>query len=272
MAIRGILLDVDGTLVLSNDAQAQAWVEAFKAHDRDVPFDKVRPLIGMGGDKVVPELAPGLSGEDGEGKKIADTRKELMMTQFGPTLRPAPGSRAFVERAQQEGLTLVVASSATTEELETLLKVARVDDLLHERTTMDDAGQSKPAPDIVAVALEKSGVPAGEAVMIGDSPYDIASAAQVGVGTIALRGLLRRRSQGGVGYLRRPGRPARALRHIALARGVAAGGGGGARGNDAGPGGGRGITNALTRARARSRRRCSARGGAARARSEPERS
>jgi len=187
MAIRGILLDVDGTLVLSNDAQAQAWVEAFKAHDRDVPFDKVRPLIGMGGDKVVPELAPGLSGEDGEGKKIADTRKELMMTQFGPTLRPAPGSRAFVERAQQEGLTLVVASSATTEELETLLKVARVDDLLHERTTMDDAGQSKPAPDIVAVALEKSGMPAGEAVMIGDSPYDIASAAQVGVGTIALR-------------------------------------------------------------------------------------
>ena len=187
MAIRGILLDVDGTLVLSNDAQAQAWVEAFKAHDRDVPFDKVRPLIGMGGDKVVPELAPGLSGEDGEGKKIADTRKELMMTQFGPTLRPAPGSRAFVERAQQEGLTLVVASSATTEELETLLTVARVDDLLHERTTMDDAGQSKPAPDIVAVALEKSGVPAGEAVMIGDSPYDIASAAQVGVGTIALR-------------------------------------------------------------------------------------
>jgi len=187
MAIRGILLDVDGTLLLSNDAQAQAWVEAFKAHDRDVPFDKVRPLIGMSGDKVVPELAPGLSGEDGEGKKIADTRKELMMTQFGPTLRPAPGSRAFVERAQQEGLTLVVASSATTEELETLLTVARVDDLLHERTTMDDAGQSKPAPDIVAVALEKSGVPAGEAVMIGDSPYDIASAAQVGVGTIALR-------------------------------------------------------------------------------------
>jgi len=187
MAIRGILLDVDGTLVLSNDAQAQAWVEAFKAHDRDVPFDKVRPLIGMGGDKVVPELAPGLSGEDGEGKKIADTRKELMMTQFGPTLRPAPGSRAFVERAQQEGLMLVVASSATTEELETLLTVARVDDLLHARTTMDDAGQSKPAPDIVAVALEKSGVPAGEAVMIGDSPYDIASAAQVGVGTIALR-------------------------------------------------------------------------------------
>ncbi len=185
--MRGILLDVDGTLVLSNDAQARAWVEAFKAHGHDVPFETVRPLIGMGGDKVVPELAPGLSGEEGEGKEIADTRKKLMMDTFGPTLTPAPGSRAFVERAQQEGLTIVVASSATAVELEMLLAVARVDDLLRERTTMDDAGQSKPAPDIVAVALEKSGVPATEAVMIGDSPYDITSAEKIGVGTIALR-------------------------------------------------------------------------------------
>ncbi len=187
MAIRGILLDVDGTLVLSNDAQARAWVEAFKAHGRDVPIETVRPLIGMGGDKVVPELAPGLSGKEGAGKEIADTRKDLMMETFGPTLTPAPGSRAFVEHARRAGLTLVVASSASAAELETLLKVARVDDLLPERTTMDDAEQSKPAPDIVAVALEKSGVPAGEAVMIGDSPYDIASAEKIGVGTIALR-------------------------------------------------------------------------------------
>ncbi len=187
MAIRGMLLDVDRTLVLSNDAQARAWVEAFTAHGRDVPLETVRPLIGMGGDKVVPELAPGLNAEDGEGKEIADTRKEVMLETFGPTLQPAPGSRALVQRAQQEGLTIVVASSASSEELETLLTVARVDDLLPARTTMDDAGQSKPAPDIVAVALTKIGLPADAVVMVGDSPYDIASAAQVGVGTIALR-------------------------------------------------------------------------------------
>jgi len=178
---------VDGTLVLSNDAQARAWVEAFTAHGRDVPFETVRPLIGMGGDKVVPELAPGLNDKDGEGKEVADTRKEMMMTKLGPTLKPTDGGRAFVEHAQRAGLTLVVASSASAAELETLLKVARVDDLLTERTTMDDAGESKPAPDIVAVALKKSGVPANEVVMIGDSPYDIASAEKIGVGTIALR-------------------------------------------------------------------------------------
>ncbi len=178
---------MDGTLVLSNDAQARAWVEAFKVHGRDVPLEKVRPLIGMGGDKVVPELAPGLNAEDGVGKEIADTRKEVMLETFGPTLQPAPGSRELVRHAQQEGLAIVVASSASSEELETLLTVARVDDLLPARTTMDDAGQSKPAPDIVAVALTKIGLSADAVVMVGDSPYDIASAAQVGVGTIALR-------------------------------------------------------------------------------------
>ena len=95
MAIRGMLLDVDGTLVLSNDAQAQAWVDAFTAHGRDVPLETVRPLIGMGGDKVVPELAPGLNDKDGDGKEIADARKKLMLEKFGPTLQPAPVARAF---------------------------------------------------------------------------------------------------------------------------------------------------------------------------------
>jgi len=187
MAIRGILLDVDGTLVLSNDAQARAWVEAFTAHGHDVPLEKVRPLIGMGGDKVVPDLAPGLNAKEGTGKEIADARKKLMLETFGPTLQPAPGSRELVQRARQEGLAIVVASSASSEELEMLLNVARVDDLLRERTTMDDAGESKPAPDIVSVALTKSGLGADEVVMIGDSPYDIESAEKIGVGTIALR-------------------------------------------------------------------------------------
>lgn len=187
MAIRGALLDVDGTLVLSNDGQAQAWVEAFGAYGYDAPYDKVRPMVGMGGDKIIPYFAPGLNDEEGVGKSIADKRKELVLTTFGPAFQSANGSRELVQRMRQEGLTLIVASSASTQELELLLKVARVDDLLPERTTKDDAGESKPAPDIVSVALKKIGRPVGEVVMIGDAPYDIESAEKIGVGTIAVR-------------------------------------------------------------------------------------
>jgi beta-phosphoglucomutase-like phosphatase (HAD superfamily) len=39
-AVCGVLLDVDGTLVDSNDAQARAWVKALSEHGYDVPFEK----------------------------------------------------------------------------------------------------------------------------------------------------------------------------------------------------------------------------------------
>ena len=62
MAIQGVLLDIDGTLVLSNDAHAQAWVEAFAKYGYEIKFEDVRPLIGMGGDQLIPRILPELSG------------------------------------------------------------------------------------------------------------------------------------------------------------------------------------------------------------------
>ena len=162
--LKGILLDIDGTLVLSNDAHAQAWVEAFAAFGYDIKFEQVRPLIGMGGDQVVPRLAPELSGEEGVGKQIADRRKELIINKFGASLSPAPGSRDLVLRLKQAEFKLVVASSATSEELSVLLKAAQIEDLLAEEaiTTSDDADQSKPAPNLVQVALKKGKLEPGK--------------------------------------------------------------------------------------------------------------
>lgn len=189
MALKGVLLDVDGTLVISNDAHAQAWVEAFADFGYTVEFELVRPLIGMGGDQIVPKFAPGLSGEEGEGKKIADRRKELIINKFGKTLAPAPGTHDLIEKVQNEGLETMIASSATTEELSVLLKAAHVDDLLSpdNATTSSDAKSSKPAPDIVEAALEKIGMAPSEVIMLGDTPYDIESAGKAGVKVIAFR-------------------------------------------------------------------------------------
>lgn len=189
MSLKGVLLDVDGTLVISNDAHAQAWVEAFADFGYKVEFDQVRPLIGMGGDQVVPKFAPNLSGEEGEGKKIADRRKELIINKFGKTLAPAPGTHDLIMKVQNQGLKTMIASSATTEELSVLLKAAGVDDLLSEEnaTTSSDAKSSKPAPDIVEAALEKVGLEAPDVIMLGDTPYDIESAGKAGVKVIAFR-------------------------------------------------------------------------------------
>jgi HAD superfamily hydrolase (TIGR01509 family) len=187
MELQGVILDVDGTLVLSNDAHAQAWVEAFAASGYDVQFEKVRPLIGMGGDKVLPRMVPGLNDEEGDGKAISQKRKELMIDRFAATLASANGSRELVLHMQQAGLKLIIGSSATSEELSPLLKAAHMDDLDIEATTINDVEASKPAPDIVAVALKKLGMEASEVVMLGDTPYDIQAAGEIGVKVIAVR-------------------------------------------------------------------------------------
>ncbi len=187
MTLQAVILDVDGTLVISNDAYAQAWVEAFTMFGFEIQFEQVRLLIGMGGDRVIPKLVPELSDEEGKGKEIADKRKELVLNKYSSTLTPANGARQLVAKMQDDGLRLIIASSATNEELSLLLKVAQVDDLLQEATTSSDTEKSKSAPDIVEAALSKLKMSPEEVVMLGDTPYDIKSAKAVGVDVIAFR-------------------------------------------------------------------------------------
>ena len=187
MVLQGVILDVDGTLVLSNDAHAQAYVDAFTELGYDVPFERIRPLIGMGSDQLVPQVVPELKDEEGKVKAISERRKELNMSRYGPPLPPANGARQLILHMQQAGLRLMIASSATSEEMQVLLKAAQVDDLLKEATTSSDAEASKPAPDIVEAALSKVKLEPEKVLMIGDTPYDIKSAGAAGVGVIALR-------------------------------------------------------------------------------------
>jgi len=187
MIFSGVILDVDGTLVLSNDAHAQAWVEAFVAYGYEVEFSQVRPLIGMGGDQIIPRFASDLNDQEGTGKQISDYRKQLILTKFGPQLSPTRGARELVQKLQDEGLKLIIASSASEKEMGILLKVAQVDDLLKEFTTSSDAEASKPESDIIEAALSKAHLVADRTVMLGDTPYDIEAAAKVGVSVIAFR-------------------------------------------------------------------------------------
>lgn len=189
MTLKGVLLDVDGTLVDSNDAHAHAFVRAFTEHGYDVKFDQVRSLIGMGADQLIPRIVPSLSGEEGEGKEIADRRKELILNEYSSKLEPTQGARELIEKLRQSGYELVISSSATSEELSVLLKAAHVDDLLDQNlaTTSSDADKSKPEPDLIEVTLKKGQLKPNEAIMLGDTPYDIEAANAAGVNVIAFR-------------------------------------------------------------------------------------
>lgn len=186
--IRGVILDVDGTLVNSNDAQAHSWVEAMSKYGYAISFEQVRPLIGKGGDKLLPETI-GISKDSEDGKKISQEQKKIFMTQYLPTLSAFPGARELLEHMHARGLKLAIATSAQPDELKGLLPVIGPDiqDLFKEETSAKDAKQSKPSPDIMHATLERLGYSPEQVIMVGDTPYDIESAAKVHVGTIAFR-------------------------------------------------------------------------------------
>ncbi len=185
--IKGVLLDIDGTLVLSNDAHARSWVAAFAHFDYEIAYYKVRRLIGMGGDKLMPQLVPGLESESENGQQISNYRSKIFLDKYALKLKPAPGSRALIKRLQKDGLKLMIASSAKDKELKSLLQAAHVDDLLREATTSDDVDNSKPDPDIVHAALTKIGLPPQQVLMLGDTPYDLEAVSKAGLALIALR-------------------------------------------------------------------------------------
>jgi phosphoglycolate phosphatase-like HAD superfamily hydrolase len=177
---RAVILDVDGTLVDSNDAHADAWMDAFSEFGITVAYDAVRRSIGMGGDKLMPEVS-GIDEGSRLGQQIAARRADIFRSRYLPGIVAFPRVRDLVSRFRDDGFVLAVASSAKQEELEPLLEAAGVSDLIPTRTSSDDADRSKPDPDIVVAAMKRANAGRGRAVMIGDTPYDVAAAKRAGI-------------------------------------------------------------------------------------------
>lgn len=185
--VRGVLLDVDGTLIDSNDAHAGAWADAFREFGlAEATFERVRPLVGKGGDKLLPELT-GLDHDSDVAKRIVARRAEIFETNYLRSLRAFPGAHQLLARFKADGLALIVATSAKRDELNKLLEQAGLEELIDRTTTSSDAKRSKPDADIIEAALERGGLEADEAVMLGDTPYDVEAAGRAGVRAVAFR-------------------------------------------------------------------------------------
>jgi HAD superfamily hydrolase (TIGR01549 family) len=182
---KSLLFDVDGTLIDSNAAHAEAWTLALREHGIDVDVDRIRRMVGMGGDKLLPAIAH-VTDDSDLGKAIARRKKDIFATRL-PALQPTRGARALLEYLREQQVELIIATSADDREVSTLLQRAGVDDLFPDRATKDDAEDSKPDPDIVEAALAKSSAGSEHTAMVGDTPYDIEAAGRAGIKTIALR-------------------------------------------------------------------------------------
>ena len=180
---RGVLFDVDGTLVDTSYLHAVSWWQAFRHAGLDVPMARIHRAVGMGAEHLVHEVTDGAADD-----KLSDlkTSHDAVYATYWPALRLLPGARELVLHCHRAGLVTVLASSASKPEFEVLTRVLDLDEVIDATTSADDAESSKPDPDIVEVALGKAGLQAENAVFVGDAVWDVQAAGRVGVRCIGL--------------------------------------------------------------------------------------
>jgi HAD superfamily hydrolase (TIGR01509 family) len=185
MQIKALILDIDGTLFDSNWQHVDAWAEAFAGEGYDFDRQTIHDQVGKGGDNLVPTLVP--DAPDDVKERLEKAEGPIYKDKYRDSVRPFPGARELMVEAKKRGQQVVLASSANGPDLDFYVDLLDAKDLLSSTTSKDDVEHSKPCPDIFAAALEKLGVSAEEAVVVGDTPYDISAAAKIGVKTVALR-------------------------------------------------------------------------------------
>ena len=178
------ILDIDGTLVDTNYHHTLSWARAFARHDLILPLWRIHTHIGMGGDQVIGALC-GESVEDELGDQIRDAEASEYSGLI-EEVRPMDGSRELIESLKRRGHTVVLASSAKAGEVDHYLDLLDARELADAWTTSADVESTKPAPDLVHAALQRAEGEARDAVMVGDTPWDVKAARAAGVDTVAV--------------------------------------------------------------------------------------
>jgi HAD superfamily hydrolase (TIGR01549 family) len=147
-----------------------------------LPVWQLHRHVGMGGDKFVAAVA----GDDVE-RKLGDELRDLWERRFDEVIdeiAPFEGAHALLEELKRRGHPVVLASSAIEKHVGHFLDLLDAREVADAWTTKDDVEASKPEPDLVRAALGKAG--AEEAVMIGDTPWDIEAGRRAGIATICV--------------------------------------------------------------------------------------
>jgi HAD superfamily hydrolase (TIGR01509 family) len=182
--VKAVLCDIDGTLVDSNYAHIAAWSRALTEVGAPADEWRIHRCIGMDSGKLIATLLGDRADELGERAKELHSAYYL---EAAETLRPLAGAQELVRTLAARGIHVVLATSAPEEELEILLEILGVYGSVAATTSSADVDAAKPDPDILQVALEKVGVDPWNAVMLGDSAWDMRSAAAAGIVSVGVR-------------------------------------------------------------------------------------
>ncbi|MBT1001493.1 HAD family hydrolase [Paenarthrobacter sp. DKR-5] len=182
--LRGVLFDMDGTLVDTTYLHTVAWWQAFRRAGHDVAMHAIHRGVGMGSDKLLDHLL-GEDRDTDQDEVLSQTHDGVFST-YWPALRSFDGARDLLRQCHDAGLTVVLASSAKDEELQALRAALDADFAVDASTSSSDAEESKPSPDILEAALKAAGLGSDEVLFVGDAVWDVKAAAKLGIPTVGL--------------------------------------------------------------------------------------
>ena len=184
--IEAVIFDIDGTIVDSVDLHAKAWQITFAKFGKNILLEAIRSQIGKGADQLLPVYFSKQELEQfGEAMEIY--RGELFKKEYLPKVKGFPKVRELFQRIKQDKKQIALASSAKKDELKRYKEIAQIDDLIESETSSDNVERSKPCPDIFEAALKQLGnVTPDKVIVVGDTPYDAAAAAEAKLKSIGL--------------------------------------------------------------------------------------
>jgi len=174
-----LVLDVDGTLLDTVYLHVISWWEAFRDGGHQVSCFDIHRAIGRGSSDLVETLlgGPDEAVVEGHARNWEPLRRQCIPFHQVPEL---------IREVAGRGVRVVYCTSGSPEDISDFRDKIGCDDVISGVVDSGDVEQSKPAPDIVVAALAEVGVAPENAVMIGDTVYDVRAAAAAGVPCIGL--------------------------------------------------------------------------------------
>jgi len=183
--IRAVVLDFDGLILDTEEPIYRSWVEVYKAHGEDLPFDRWVQTVGSTSAMFHPQhnleerLGRSLPQEVLE-RRIG-RRTEMILAQGA-----LPGVVRLLEEATAMGLKVGLASSSTSDWVGGHLTRLGILDHFDCMRCRDQVANAKPEPDLYLAVLDCLGVPASEAFAIEDSPNGVLAAKRAGMRCVAV--------------------------------------------------------------------------------------
>ena len=175
------IFDVEGTLVDSVQQNLLSLQVCLADFGISVPYELLQLYSGLDGDQTLQLVAPDLNAP--ERQVVLEAQGRMYEAKYLGSVKAFAGVRDVFGALREGGGRIALATDCKGPELSHYRSLLNVDDLIDAMACGDDVEHGKPDPRLIGLALGKLGISAGQAVMIGDTPYDAEAAS--GAGTAA---------------------------------------------------------------------------------------